>query len=41
MTIIPDDFARDDDPFTDEDGLGDRQDCVLPDLEPPGEDAEQ
>lgn len=41
MTTIPDNFARDDDPFTDEDGRGDRQDCALPDLEVPGADGEQ
>jgi hypothetical protein len=34
MTEIPDDFAVDDDPFTEEDGLGDDQDGPLPEVDP-------
>jgi hypothetical protein len=34
MTEIPDDFARDDDPYTAEDGRGDDQDGPLPDVDP-------
>ena len=34
MTKIPDNFARDDDPFTAEDGRGDDVDGPLPDVNP-------
>ena len=34
MTEIPNDFGVDNDPFTEEDGRGDNQDCLLPDVEP-------
>ena len=34
MTEVPEDFARDDDPYTDEDGRGDDQDQPLPEVDP-------
>lgn len=34
MTNVPDDFDRDDDPYTDEDGRDDDVDQPLPNLDP-------
>ncbi len=34
MTEVPEGFAEDTDPFTEEDGRGDNQDCLLPDVDP-------
>jgi hypothetical protein len=34
MTEIPEDFLADDDPFTEEDGVGDNVDRRLPEIDP-------